>query len=297
MSKLLRSDFPATYIPTAFDLRDELVKLNKLVRRSSAAVSKQIEVYIDTLYDKVKTGSKLGTPPDGTTAATVTLKQLYSDFTDFTRAERIKIDRLLALSDNAAVKAAVAAQLAYWLEVQGWLVELLGAVLTVTISDSGTYSDVDGEHEFTQASDGAVLTTTITDAGTFTDSDGVHAFSQASSSGAGEGLTGEVTIASGVISAVTYITRGEGYTATDTIVIDVPTATETGACTLTAATVLSVTTSGTGLSGTATISGDEVTAVDFANKGGGYAGTDVVAFEIPTANSSLFYLTIDTVTA
>lgn len=117
---LLISDFPGTELPTAYDLRPELVQLNKLARRNSSAVAKQIEEYIDALYDSVKTGALVGTAPDATVPATVSLKALYSDFTDFTRAERIKIDRLLALSDNTEVKTAVALQLQFWLEHRGW---------------------------------------------------------------------------------------------------------------------------------------------------------------------------------
>lgn len=120
MSTLLRSDFPATFIPTGHDLRGEFIQLNKLVRRSSAAVAKQIEEYVVTIYDAVKAGALTATEPDATVAATVQLKALYSDFTDLTRAERIKVTRLLALSDNVAVKASVESQVQFFLENLGW---------------------------------------------------------------------------------------------------------------------------------------------------------------------------------
>lgn len=117
---LLRSDFSATYIPTAFDLRDELIDLNKLARRSSAAVTKQIENYIDTLYDTVKTGALVGTPPDATVPATEPLRSKYDLFANFTKAERIKIQRALSLADATEVKDAIAAQLQDFLEHRSW---------------------------------------------------------------------------------------------------------------------------------------------------------------------------------
>lgn len=120
MPKLLISDFPATELPTAYDLRPELIQINKVARRASAAVAKQIENYVDALYDTVKTGILTGTPPDATVPATLPLRGTYNDFTEFTRAERIKIDRLLALSDNTEVRTAVAAQLQSFLEHRGW---------------------------------------------------------------------------------------------------------------------------------------------------------------------------------
>jgi len=119
MAKLIRSDFTSTNIPTAFDLRDELIELNKTARRSSAAVAKQIEEYVDAVYDTVKTGALVGTPPDGTTAATSNLKATYSDFVDFTRAERTKIGRAVKIGADD-VKTEIAQQLKDFLEVRLW---------------------------------------------------------------------------------------------------------------------------------------------------------------------------------
>lgn len=120
MAALLRSDFSATDIPTAFDLRNELIDLNKLARRSSAAVAKQIENYVDTVYDTVKTGALEGTPPDATVPDTLPLRSKYDLFANFTKAERIKIGRLMNLSNNSEVRADVADQLQAFLTNRGW---------------------------------------------------------------------------------------------------------------------------------------------------------------------------------
>lgn len=119
MAKLIRSDFTSTNIPTAFDLRDELIKLNKTARRASAEVARQIEEYVDAVYDTVKTDTLVGTPPDGTTAATANLKATYSDFVDFARAERIKIGRAIKLGAED-VKTDIAQQLQDFLEARLW---------------------------------------------------------------------------------------------------------------------------------------------------------------------------------
>ena len=118
MSKLLRSDFPATYIPTASDLRDELVQLNKLCRRSSAAVAKQIEEQVEALWDTLD-ATETSTEPDATVAATVNLLALYSDFTDYSRAVRVKVGRAASISSDAVI-AAIVAQLRYFLTHRGW---------------------------------------------------------------------------------------------------------------------------------------------------------------------------------
>jgi hypothetical protein len=119
VSTLIVSDFPATQVVTANDLQNSLIQLHKLTRRSSAGVARQIENYVDTVYDTIKTGALVGTAPDATTPATVTLKALYSDFVDFSRVVRIKVDRAAVYSADS-VKDAMAAQLQFWLEKQGW---------------------------------------------------------------------------------------------------------------------------------------------------------------------------------
>jgi len=119
VSTLIVSDFPATEVVTANDLQQPLIKLHQLCRRSSAEVARQIEAHIHTLYFLMP-GTAIGTAPDATPAATVKLKALYSAFTGFDRAWRIKATRVRRLSDNVAVQAAIAAQLQFWLTKQGW---------------------------------------------------------------------------------------------------------------------------------------------------------------------------------
>ena len=119
MRTLIVSDFPATAVVTANDLQQPLIKLHQLCRRSSAEVARQIEAHIHTLYFLMP-GTAIGTAPDSTPAATVKLKALYPAFTGFDRAWRIKAKRVRRLSENAAVQAAIASQLQFWLEKQGW---------------------------------------------------------------------------------------------------------------------------------------------------------------------------------
>jgi hypothetical protein len=115
---LLISDFPATELITATDLRPVLVQLNKLCRRSSAAVAKQIEVHVEALWDTLD-ATETSTAPDATVAATVNLLALYSDFTDYSRAVRVKVGRASSIS-SAAVVAAIVVQLRYFLTHRGW---------------------------------------------------------------------------------------------------------------------------------------------------------------------------------
>jgi hypothetical protein len=115
---LLRSDFSATFIPTAADIRPELIQLNKLCRRSSVEVAKQVEEYVEAIWD-ILDATETSTAPDATVAATASLKQLYSDFVDFTRAERIKINRAIAIG-AVDVTDAIAIQLKDFLVHRGW---------------------------------------------------------------------------------------------------------------------------------------------------------------------------------
>ena len=119
VSTLIVSDFPATKVVTANDLQQPLIKLHQLCRRSSAGVARQIEEHVNTIYFLMP-NALTGTPPDATVAATAQLKALYVAFTGFDRAWRIKMERVRKLSANVAVQAAMAAQLQYWLEKQGW---------------------------------------------------------------------------------------------------------------------------------------------------------------------------------
>lgn len=119
VSTLLVSDFPATEVVTANDLQQPLIKLHQLCRRSSAGVARQIEEHVNTIYFLMP-NALTGTPPDATVAATAQLKALYVAFTGFDRAWRIKMERVRKLSANVAVQAAMAAQLQFWLEKQGW---------------------------------------------------------------------------------------------------------------------------------------------------------------------------------
>ena len=119
VSTLIVSDFPATEVVTANDLQQSLIKLHQLCRRSSAGVARQIEEHVNTIYFLMP-NALTGTPPDATVAATAQLKALYVAFTGFDRAWRIKMERVRKLSANVAVQAAMAAQLQFWLEKQGW---------------------------------------------------------------------------------------------------------------------------------------------------------------------------------
>ena len=119
VSTLIVSDFPATAVVTANDLQQPLIKLHQLCRRSSAAVARQIEDHVNTIYFLMP-NALTGTPPDATVAATAQLKALYVAFTGFDRAWRIKMERVRKLSENVAVQAAMAAQLQFWLTKQGW---------------------------------------------------------------------------------------------------------------------------------------------------------------------------------
>lgn len=119
VSTLLVSDFPATTVNSANDIGDELVALHDLTRRAAADVARQIENYIDALYDTLRTDLVVGTAPDATVPATVNLKALYNDFVQFTRVERIKINRAKVYGADST-KQALADQLKFWLEQQGW---------------------------------------------------------------------------------------------------------------------------------------------------------------------------------
>jgi len=119
VSTLLVSDFPATTVNSANDIGDELVALHDLTRRAAADVARQIENYVDAVYDTLRTDDVVGTAPDATAPATVNLKALYNDFVQFTRVERIKINRAKVYGADST-KQALADQLKYWLEQQGW---------------------------------------------------------------------------------------------------------------------------------------------------------------------------------
>jgi hypothetical protein len=113
-------DFPASKYNTANDLQIPLIRLKRLVRRSSPAVARQIENYIYSTYSRIQVQGLTGTAPDSTEPSTVNLKILYSIFMDYLRVERIKINRLLDVSNNTVIRHDVSRQLKLWLETQGW---------------------------------------------------------------------------------------------------------------------------------------------------------------------------------
>ena len=113
-------DFPASEYNTANDLQIPLIRLKRLVRRSSPAVARQIENYIYSTYSRIQVQGLTGTAPDSTEPSTVNLKILYSIFMDYLRVERIKINRLLDVSNNSVIRHDVSRQLKLWLETQGW---------------------------------------------------------------------------------------------------------------------------------------------------------------------------------
>lgn len=118
---LLRSDFPATYIPTANDLQEILIRLKKLVRRSRPNVARQIENYVYSTYEALKVTPISGNAPDATVPTTLNLKIIYGIFADYLRVERLKVNRLLDVSNNSTVKNEMAKQIQFWLETQGWI--------------------------------------------------------------------------------------------------------------------------------------------------------------------------------
>ncbi len=82
----------------------------------------------------------------------------------------------------------------------------------------------------TGATSGAVLTIGIGGSGTYTTSDGSHTATQASTTGVGSGAVFTVTITSGVIASIDSIdSAGSGYAVSDEITLSIPTATEVSA--------------------------------------------------------------------
>lgn len=114
-------DFPANPYPRVSDIQIPLIRLKRLVRRSSPAVARQIENYIYNTYLALRVTTIAGSPPDGTTPSTVNLKILYSIFVDYLRAERIKVLHLLDTSNNSTIRHHMSRQLQLWLETQGWV--------------------------------------------------------------------------------------------------------------------------------------------------------------------------------
>ena len=86
---------------------------------------------------------------------------------------------------------------------------------------------------FYQRAAGAVATNAITVGGTFSGSDGQHRFKMASTSGSGVGLSGTLTITSNTVASIDSVDSGSGYSATDTVILSIPGASQSVACTLT----------------------------------------------------------------
>lgn len=115
---ILRSAFTQTNIPRVADIRAELSRLDTVIKRSSPAIAKQIQEAMVVWYDEV--GLDTATEPNATVPATVILRQLYSDWRDFDRAADFLIFQHIAVSDNAAVKLAIATQIEDALLTYGW---------------------------------------------------------------------------------------------------------------------------------------------------------------------------------
>lgn len=113
-----RHNFTATYITTALDIRPELIQLEQLCRRSTPAVAKQIENYVHSVWDALD-AVQTATPPNATVPATVVLRAIYSDFTDFSRAVRVKVDRAAKIFSATSI-AEIAQQLKDFLIFRGW---------------------------------------------------------------------------------------------------------------------------------------------------------------------------------
>lgn len=118
--------FPGTYINTATDIRQELSDLHTLCSRSSPETARQIEDSIDDLLTVLAlsvVGVPVVTPPDATVPSTVQLRALYPAFNVFSRVQRIKIQRALALETTSdEVLLAVADQLTHFLTARDWTV-------------------------------------------------------------------------------------------------------------------------------------------------------------------------------
>lgn len=118
---LNKYDFPATIYPRVNDIQIPLIRLKRLVRRSSPAVARQIENYIHSTYEAIKVTNIVGVSPNDTVPSEVNLKILYSIYVDYLRAERIKILNLLDNSNNSTIRHHMSRQLQLWLETQGWV--------------------------------------------------------------------------------------------------------------------------------------------------------------------------------
>ena len=116
--------FPGTFINTATDIRQELSDLHTLCLRSSPETARQIEDAVEELLIVLQlsvAGVPGVTPPDATVASTVQLRALYPAFNVFSRVQRIKIQRALALETTSdAVLLAVADQLVHFLTSRNW---------------------------------------------------------------------------------------------------------------------------------------------------------------------------------
>ena len=75
---LNKYDFPATIYPRVNDIQIPLIRLKRLVRRSSPAVTRQIENYIHSTYEAIKVTNIVGVSPNDTVPSEVNLKILYS---------------------------------------------------------------------------------------------------------------------------------------------------------------------------------------------------------------------------
>jgi hypothetical protein len=113
---ILRSEFPATSLTPAIDLRHELSRLHTVINRNTPERARQIENAVATL-----SGTALVAPVDAVTPSTLPAYQIFPELYAFREAYE-KAVKFATAHSGTAVLAAILAQINFLLTEQLWTV-------------------------------------------------------------------------------------------------------------------------------------------------------------------------------